>query len=628
MNDPSLQSHRGLYNQIDSTAGLMRWYYDNVTSTAWIKKPTATYNIDGLSIQPKSYATAFLYTYTPHLHGNEIFSTLWKKWFEQTYPGGTLLKSASTNIVYLIQNGKKRPITSTGVLTSRFDPNAVISVAESELGRYDTGPDIRFPNYSILKNGDNYYLLDYDNLRPFASAEVVRQIGYNPDEIIEVSDIDIRGYEIGETINLDTSDITGRLVKFENGKLFYAKNNTIFPIKHSIIATKNFPELKAEKVNSGDFVNYTIGDDLSLPDGTLFSLKGDKNVYVVDNGSKRLIPDEKTFKALGYSFKNVTIVPAAVANMHRKGLPMSAINLAKVDTKKDLKNIESTNISDEKNQSIILKIIEGKMATVPTAQTRYEGKRKFTTKIDTYLVAEYDTGKILAAKNADAVRPLASLTKVLAAKVMFENSIDLNQVTTYDAATMKSAHKDLRIVAGEKIINKDLMNSFLVSSLNTAGPMLALSVAPNEDDFIQKMNESVTQLGLKSTKFTDSYGYDLGNVGTAREYLTIFSDSLHNPQILKYLSTTNYTFDEALDLDGAKNHFDSNTNLLLKKKGLPYKILASKTGFLNESGANLAMLIMRPSDGKKFVIITMGNPDYPNRFNDPDLLSRWTITNF
>lgn len=625
MDDPALQSHKGLFNQIDSAAGLMRWYYDNVTTKPWIKRPQFEYTIDSTLVRPKSYATAFLYTYTPHIQGNQNFWTLWQKWFEQTYPGGTLLRSTASDVVYLIQNGKKRPITTPGVLSSRFDPKSVIIVAESELGRYDVGPEVKFPNYSILKNGEQYYLLDYDNLRPFANAEVVRQIGYNPEEIIEVAPADIRGYEIGETINLETTDPTGRMVKFASGKIYLVKNGTLFPVPHSIIATKSFPDLKIEKANQADFVSYPIGDEVLLPDGTLFSLRGDKNVYVVDNGAKRLIPDEMTFKNLGYKFSSVITVPAVVANMHRKGLPMSAARLAMVS--KSAGSVE-VGLAAEKSNVTTLKIEEGKMASVPKNKIVYEGEKKVTLKTDTYLVADYSTGAILAAKNIDVVRPLASLTKIMAAKVMFDNALDLDGVTTYDVGKMRSAHKDLRIVAGEKIVNKDLMDSFLVSSLNSAGPMLVSSVSENEKMFVQKMNDAAMNLGLSNTKFTDSYGYDLGNLATAREYLPIFLAGVNEQKIFEYLSKTDYSFEELLDLDGSPTHFDDNTNLLLKKSNLPYKILASKTGYLNESGANLAMLIERPKDGKRFVLITMGNPDYKNRFNDPDLLARFTIANF
>jgi D-alanyl-D-alanine carboxypeptidase len=66
----------------------------------------------------------------------------------------------------------------------------------------------------------------------------------------------------------------------------------------------------------------------------------------------------------------------------------------------------------------------------------------------------------------------------------------------------------------------------------------------------------------------------------------------------------------------------------MEKTNLKFNIIASKTGYLDEAGAGLAMLIQRKSDQKKFIIITMGNPDYSHRFDDPEKLSNWVISKF
>ena len=73
MDDPKIQKNKGFGKQVDSAAGIMRWYYDNVGKQGFIKKKDTTYTISGESVTPKTMATAFLYTYTPHRQGNENF---------------------------------------------------------------------------------------------------------------------------------------------------------------------------------------------------------------------------------------------------------------------------------------------------------------------------------------------------------------------------------------------------------------------------------------------------------------------------------------------------------------------------------------------------------------------------
>jgi len=78
MTDPDIQKYKGFGTQVDRAAGIMRWYYDHLNTESWIKRAGQTYTIDGESITPQSNATGFLYSYTPHIHGNENFWNLWQ----------------------------------------------------------------------------------------------------------------------------------------------------------------------------------------------------------------------------------------------------------------------------------------------------------------------------------------------------------------------------------------------------------------------------------------------------------------------------------------------------------------------------------------------------------------------
>ena len=69
--DIEVQKYKGFGVQVDRAAGIMRWYYDNYKKIDWIKRQDKIYIIDGEVIIPKSNATGFLYTYTPHIHGNK-----------------------------------------------------------------------------------------------------------------------------------------------------------------------------------------------------------------------------------------------------------------------------------------------------------------------------------------------------------------------------------------------------------------------------------------------------------------------------------------------------------------------------------------------------------------------------
>ncbi len=316
-------NNKGFGKQVDSSAGIIRWYYDNVNKEIWIKRPNLTYIIDGQVVMPQNYATAFLYTYTPHIEGNKNFWSLWQSWFGQTYPDGSLIKTHNDSAVYFLQDEKKRAIRSMAVLTSRFDPKMILIVPPAELDNYPDGNDLSFPNYSILKQGDNYYLVDFDIIRPFANFEAVKKIGYNPGEFIEVSPADLQNYALGQVITADIENPAGKLIKVkETNNLYFLKNNILQPVSDPQIAKINFPSLKEEKTSVYALQNYLLGDLLKFKDGTLFGIIGSNKIYVMENGKKRHIASEEVFNAYGYNWKNIIWTDLVTGISHPTGQPI------------------------------------------------------------------------------------------------------------------------------------------------------------------------------------------------------------------------------------------------------------------------------------------------------------------
>ncbi len=618
MSDPTLQKYKGFGIQVDSAAGIMRWYYDNLYQESWIKRTGVAYLIDGQTVLPTTLATAFLYTYTPHIHGNQNFWVLWQKWFDQVYPNGSLVTSADNPTVYLIQNGTKRAFKNMSALASRFDPKYILTVPESELKNYPLGKEISLPNYSILRNGSKYYLLDYDSLRPFASYNVVKSLGYNPDEIVDVTSADIASFSLGSTITADNTSPLGRILKIkENNQLYYINDGKYYSITNENIAKIDYPNIPIENAPASELASFAPGEPLKLKDGTLFGITGSNKIYVVEDGKKRHIASEDVFNGLGFDWNNIIWVDEFTGLNHPTGQPLYL--------NRQIQIADST--TTEITTPTTVPLVNEKMYKTPDDQTKYIGT-KIDTAVNTYLIADYKTGEILAGKNVDDVRPLASFTKVMTAYELMKEGLNLNSSKTYEAADHKAEYHSFRIVEGERIYNLHLLYAGLVSSLNTPMKMLVDSVEENESAFIARMNTQAKQWGLTNTTFDSVTGESLGTKSTAREYLTIFSKAVNNADVSSILGLKSYEYDEITDLDGYPHHYDNNTNLLALQDHTAYNILDSKTGYLDEAGDGLAMLVQRKSDSKKFVIIVMGNPDHSNKFSEPSRITDWAINNF
>ena len=474
----------------------------------------------------------------------------------------------------------------------------VIRVAESELSNYNLGQEITYPNYSILKTDSSIYLLDYDVLRPFASEEVVRKMGFNPQEMISATEAELLSYPRGETITIDNKSPQGVIFKLTDSNTSYLfKDNKLYPFLSKKVAEINYKNLSVEKHKMNELTNYEIIQEIvNFKDGTLLKVSGSNRIYVMENGKKRPLADNDTFLAMGYKKSNVI----TAQDLYMAGIPQGEeifLNVNLVSAKNKFLGDSESLVSD-----------------------------LFNTKVPSYLVAEYPSGRIISGKDIDTMRPLASFTKLMTAFEALDQGIDFKKTTTYDSKKYEAEGNVLQLQNGEKIKNVDLFNAMLIRSINNVARMVAQSTALTEEDFVSAMNKTLANWGADNTTIADTTGIDPNNQSTPRDLLKIFTKVLTNKTIKDTLFKTTYTFKEVLNKNKISKHALQNTNQLLNRSGRNYRILASKTGYLEDSGFNIIMLIESKINKKQYIVITMGDPNYAKRFEEPHKIAQWIAT--
>ena len=220
--------YKGFGKQVRGAALQFRWYLDNIYSYNWQpNKPACADDPNtllpctsrGTVVTPANNITAAMYIYTPHLHGNKLFFTLWNKYgfgglIDEGddipiaslgfLPDGALVKAkdGEEGTIYLIANGQKRAFSNMTSLISRFNPDKVLSIEQEELDKYDDGSLIAHANYSLLEgSGGNKYLIDGLFKRLIVSDEAFRQLGFNPLELEEASFSELAAYADGEDLS-------------------------------------------------------------------------------------------------------------------------------------------------------------------------------------------------------------------------------------------------------------------------------------------------------------------------------------------------------------------------------------------------------------------------------------------
>ncbi|MFA4871569.1 MAG: hypothetical protein WC610_00710 [Patescibacteria group bacterium] len=310
---------RGFYKQVNSAAAQTRYYMDNINEFNY--QPNKTTAVDNTAVTPKNTATAGLYNYTPHLHGNQLFWELWNKYFGKKWPDGSLLQSTSTEQTYLISGGQKREIMSKAVLLSRFDLDKVIGVSEDDLSYYEDGVPVKFYNFSLLRNqaGDIYLIVD-DQKRKIQNKEVFKKIGFQEEEVDEVSEIDLSIYKNGADITEFSIYPAGTLLQDVKTKaIYYIISGKKQLVANQEILDANFQGLPVKKATLSELDNYYTGEPVSLPDGGLIKVKKINTVYVISNGKRLPIFNSDIFKKMNYKWNNVMIVSEETLNVHPLG---------------------------------------------------------------------------------------------------------------------------------------------------------------------------------------------------------------------------------------------------------------------------------------------------------------------
>ncbi len=318
MTNPALQKYRGFYNQIMYAAERNRFYIEN-KDQPWLFRIGQEYLIDGHIITPSNQATACLYNYTPHLNGNYNFWKIWNKWFTRKYPNGSILKEIGSPGVWLIENGKRNPFITWTAFVSRYDPRGIIEIHHNDLIKYLEGPAIKFSSYSYLRTPDaQVYMLDLDKLRPFASEEVRRYFGVNPEEIIDITWEDANYYTQGDPITMDSMYPAGALLKYDN-HIFYVKNGYKHPIISQEILDINFGGQCVINVSEDELNFLTEGVFMKIKNGILVKSEDNNSVYVISDGERRPIQNAEIFESLGYNWSDIIELDENVLLIHKLG---------------------------------------------------------------------------------------------------------------------------------------------------------------------------------------------------------------------------------------------------------------------------------------------------------------------
>jgi D-alanyl-D-alanine carboxypeptidase (penicillin-binding protein 5/6) len=231
------------------------------------------------------------------------------------------------------------------------------------------------------------------------------------------------------------------------------------------------------------------------------------------------------------------------------------------------------------------------------------------------IVVDYQSGRVLYAKNADLPRAVASTQKIITALCVLDAG-NIDKPVTIAASDGACEPTKLGLKAGEVYTRRELLKVLMVKSANDVGRALARDVAGSQEAFSAMMNRKAAALGMRNSNFLNPHGLtEPGQYSTARDMAIAARAAYRSPLLRSSACTKAYTF----RFNNGRTRLLENTNKVLKT--LPY-CTGMKTGTTNASGR---CLVSTGTLNGRSVITVVLKSNSAHVWSDSSKLLSWAL---
>ena len=206
---------------------------------------------------------------------------------------------------------------------------------------------------------------------------------------------------------------------------------------------------------------------------------------------------------------------------------------------------------------------------------------------DAALIVDGETGKVLYARNAEADRHPASLTKMMTLYLLFDalknSQMTLATPLAFSSHAASQKPTNLRVSAGESIQVDTAIKAIVVRSANDVAVAVAEALGGTEAHFAALMTAKARALGMRDTFYHNASGLpDPMQITTASDQAILARHLAYDyPQYFHYFATRDFTY--------RGYRYAGHDNLLGRYKGAD----GIKTGYTAASGFNLVSSVVR-----------------------------------
>ncbi len=167
-----------------------------------------------------------------------------------------------------------------------------------------------------------------------------------------------------------------------------------------------------------------------------------------------------------------------------------------------------------------------------------------------YILVDYDSGRVLAEKEPEKPIEPASITKLMTAylvdKAIADGDILPDEMVTISEKAWRMQGSKMFVEVGKKVSVEELMKGLIIQSGNDASVALAEHVAGSEEAFVGYMNHQANLLGMSNTNFTNATGWpDENHYSSARDIALLTRAVIRDfPETYRLYREKEYTFND------------------------------------------------------------------------------------
>ena len=235
------------------------------------------------------------------------------------------------------------------------------------------------------------------------------------------------------------------------------------------------------------------------------------------------------------------------------------------------------------------------------------------------LVIDSETDEVLFSKNAGAVLPIASITKLMTALVVIESGASLAETLTIAAEDVRATAASNgrgRLAPGTQLTRGELLHLALMASDNRAAQALGRSHPRGLAAFVEAMNIKASELGMRDTRFVEPTGLSSANRSSATDLAALVRAAAAQPAIREYSTAS-----ETQVQSGRRQVAFRNTNGLVRSPH--WEIEVQKTGYIAAAGR--CVVLQAHMAGRRLIMVLLDSTGRYSRFGDAERLRRWLL---